>query len=99
MWRQPPNGMSPLPRFTTMSACDKLQICLRMSEVATELCRALAPGWHVILAANPLLSSRLFSAIAESSFDMRGEVVRIVRTLRGDDRSKKLLGVNIRTSQ
>ena len=48
------------------------------------------PGsWgHLFLAANPLLSSRLFAAIESSGFEKRGEVVRTVRTLRGGDRPK-----------
>ncbi len=46
------------------------------------------PGGHLILAANPLLSSRIFAAVELSGFDKRGEVIRIVGALRGDDRPK-----------
>ena len=88
IWRQPPKGRSPLPRFTTLSADDKTRMYGWMSEVAAELHRVLVPGGHMFMAANPLLSSGLFAAIEASGFEKRGEVVRTVRTLRGGDRPK-----------
>jgi site-specific DNA-methyltransferase (adenine-specific) len=46
------------------------------------------PGGHIFIAATPLWSHIVFSAIAEAGFEKRGEIVRLVRTLRGGDRPK-----------
>ena len=46
------------------------------------------PGGHVFIAANPLLSHLVYAALVESGFEKRGEIIRLVQTLRGGDRPK-----------
>ena len=46
------------------------------------------PGGHVFVASNPLVSTTTFHAFIESGFEKRGEVIRLVQTLRGGDRPK-----------
>ena len=50
--------------------------------------RILRPGGHVFLASNTFLSQIIFAAIANGGFEFRGQIVRLVRTLRGGDRPK-----------
>jgi DNA modification methylase len=92
VWRIPPtlDGVrrSPLPRFTVFSDEEIDRLCRFFLEVASELHRVLVPGAHVFLASNPLLSTFTFSAFVEAGFEKRGEVIRLVQTLRGGDRPK-----------
>lgn len=48
----------------------------------------LVPGAHVIVASNPLLSHRVAWALGEAGFERRGELARLVMTMRGGDRPK-----------
>jgi site-specific DNA-methyltransferase (adenine-specific) len=48
----------------------------------------LVPGGHVLIAATPLWSHVVFSALTQAGLEKRGEIVRLVRTLRGGDRPK-----------
>ncbi|MGH3089865.1 MAG: DNA methyltransferase, partial [Rubrobacteraceae bacterium] len=52
------------------------------------LVRALRPGAHVFIAGNAFLSQLVFSALVEGGLEFRGEVIRLVQTLRGGDRPK-----------
>lgn len=92
VWRIPPSfdGVQrrPVPRFTVLSKEDVLNLCGFFSAVAYGLLRALAPGGHVFVASNPLVSTLTFHAFMESGFEKRGEVIRLVQTLRGGDRPK-----------
>jgi site-specific DNA-methyltransferase (adenine-specific) len=49
---------------------------------------ALVPGAHVLIASNPLISQTLAKAVSRCGFERRGEIIRLVRTLRGGDRPK-----------
>ena len=52
------------------------------------LVRPLRPGAHVFVASNTFLSQLVFGAIVEGGLEYRGQLVRLVRTLRGGDRPK-----------
>ena len=58
------------------------------TELGTALSRVLVPGAHVFIASNPLLSTLAFHALQRAGLEKRGEVVRLVQTLRGGDRPK-----------
>jgi DNA modification methylase len=92
IWRKPPtlDGVkrAPLPRFTVLSRDEIAQLHSFFSAVAYGALRALVPGGHVFMAANPLLSTMCFHAFQEAGFEKRGEVIRQVQTLRGGDRPK-----------
>jgi site-specific DNA-methyltransferase (adenine-specific) len=92
VWRIPPafDGVqrSPLPRFTVLSADETKQLSAFFMQIAAELLRVLVPGGHVFVASNPLLSTFTFNSFVAAGFEKRGEIIRLVQTLRGGDRPK-----------
>ena len=55
---------------------------------ARALLEVLVPGANVVVASNPLLSHRVSNALARAGLERRGELVRLVMTMRGGDRPK-----------
>lgn len=92
VWRIPPafDGCrrSPLPRFTVLSQKERDALRRFFAEWARLAARVLVPGGHVFIATNPLLSHLVFLPMMEAGFEKRGEVIRLVTTLRGGDRPK-----------
>lgn len=92
IWRIPPSfdghTRSPLPRFTALNRKEREQLRRFFIEWARVATHALRPGGHVFIAANTFLSQLFFSALVEGGLEFRGEVIRLVRTLRGGDRPK-----------
>lgn len=48
----------------------------------------MRPGGHIFLASNAYLSQQVFTAVADAGLEFRGQIIRLVRTLRGGDRPK-----------
>lgn len=92
VWRIPPSfdgfQRSPLPRFTTLSVADLQQLRKFFTTWATALQRVLVPGAHVLVAANPLVSHFVAVSLSDAGLERRGEIVRLVMTMRGGDRPK-----------
>jgi DNA modification methylase len=92
VWRIPPSfdghTRAPLPRFTTLSAKEVDDLAAFFNQWAMSLLRVLVPGAHVFIASNPLLSYRIADAVVSAGFERRGEIVRLVQTMRGGDRPK-----------
>jgi len=92
IWRIPPSfdgsNRQPLPRFTALNERERRQLHRFFSEWAKVAAHALLPGGHVILACNSFLSQLVYGAIVEGGLEFRGQIIRIVRTLRGGDRPK-----------
>jgi site-specific DNA-methyltransferase (adenine-specific) len=92
VWRIPPSfdghQRSPLPRFTTLRQDDLDALVVFFGKWAGLLTPVLVPGAHVVVATNPLLSHLLSSALSGAGFERRGEIIRLVMTLRGGDRPK-----------
>jgi len=92
VWRIPPtfDGCTrrPLPRFTVLTEEERLQLKSFFVRWATSAIRVLVPGGHVFIATNPLLSHLVYVALIEAGFEKRGEIIRLVQTLRGGDRPK-----------
>lgn len=92
VWRVPPSfdgiQRAPLPRFTTLTAKDRERLTTFFKAFAFQAARILVPGGHVVIASNPLVSTTTFAAIETGGFEKRGEVIRVVKTLRGGDRPK-----------
>lgn len=94
VWRIPPTfdgcERSPLPRFSVINDCENLrsQFVSFYEKWGKLIFNILAPGAHIIIAATPLLSDLLGAAMRSAGFERRGEIVRIVSTLRGGDRPK-----------
>ncbi len=91
-WRIPPsfdgNTRSPLPRFTTLSPVELEQIVTFFRNFGQALLPTLVPGAHLMLASNPLVSHLIAFALDDAGFERRGEVIRLVTTMRGGDRPK-----------
>ncbi len=92
VWRIPPalDGYkrSPLPRFTVQSKQELALMSEFFKEWARLVYQVLVPGGHVFIATNPLLAARLYWAIQAAGFEQRGQLIRLVTTLRGGDRPK-----------
>ena len=92
IWRIPPSydgvQRAPLPRFTVLSSQNLRALELFFLEWATTLIPVLVPGANVVVAANPLLSYVVSGALAKAGLERRGEIIRLVMTMRGGDRPK-----------
>lgn len=92
VWRIPPafdgSPRSPLPRFTVLTSQDLRSLDLFFFEWARLLLPVLVPGANVVVASNPLLSYIVAGALAKAGLERRGEIVRLVMTMRGGDRPK-----------
>ncbi len=92
IWRIPPSfdgcKRRPVPRFTVLKPRDKARLEEFFSELATLLTRVLVPGAHVFVATNPLVSHLVYVPFIKAGLEKRGEIIRVVHTLRGGDRPK-----------
>ncbi len=92
IWRIPPSfdghTRSPLPRFTALNREERKRLSKFFGEWGHLSLRALRPGAHVFIATNAFISQLLYSALIHGGLEFRGEIVRLVRTLRGGDRPK-----------
>ena len=92
IWRIPPSfdgaKRSPLPRFTVLRPTDLDALESFFLAWGRRLMRVLVPGANVLVASNPLLSHLVSGALARAGLERRGEIVRLVMTMRGGDRPK-----------
>ena len=92
IWRIPPalggNVRAPLPRFTVLNE-QELGILYQFFLLwGKKALRVVVPGAHMFIATNTFLSHILCAALNNAGWERRGEVVRLVQTLRGGDRPK-----------
>lgn len=78
----------PMPRFTVLSEHDKIRLLAFHLRLAPEMYRVLVPGAHVMLSSHCLVSHLVAQAFCMAGFEARGQIVRVVKTLRGGDRPK-----------
>jgi site-specific DNA-methyltransferase (adenine-specific) len=92
VWRIPPSfdgaKRSPLPRFTVLTPSDLRNLEEFFLDWARLLYPVLVPGANVVVASNPLLSHVVSGSLARAGLERRGEIVRLVMTMRGGDRPK-----------
>ena len=92
IWRFPPSfdghKRAPLPRFTALSQKEREILRRFFVEWAQLVVNVLRPGGHVFIATNAFLSQLVLSALVEGGLAFRGQLIRLVRTLRGGDRPK-----------
>ena len=92
VWRIPPSfdgcRRSPLPRFTVLTESDRQKLRTFFGNLAKLLVKVLVPGGHVFVATNPLVSYLVYEPFISAGFEKRGEIIRVVHTLRGGDRPK-----------
>ena len=92
IWRLPPqydgNKRNPVPRFTVLNEKQLQTLHDFFFTWARYLIPKLRPGANVIIASNPLLAHIVSSAATSAGLEKRGEIIRLVTTLRGGDRPK-----------
>lgn len=92
VWRIPPSfdghTRSPLPRFTTLSEQDLFNLGDFFTIWGRLILRAIVPGANVVVASNPLVSHIVSMALTKAGLERRGEIARLVMTMRGGDRPK-----------
>ncbi len=92
VWRVPPSfdgsKRAPLPRFTVLTQRDVVALEEFFTQWGKLVCRAVVPGANVLVASNPLLSHLISYALAKAGLERRGEISRLVMTMRGGDRPK-----------
>jgi DNA modification methylase len=92
VWRIPPSfdgsQRSPLPRFTTLTPDQLEELRSFFLQWTRLLLPKLVPGANVVVACNPLLSHIISGALADAGLERRGEIIRLVMTMRGGDRPK-----------
>jgi site-specific DNA-methyltransferase (adenine-specific) len=81
-----------VPRFTVLTESDREKLSDFFSEFARRAIRVLVPGGHLFIATNPLLSHLVYLPLVGAGFEKRGEIIRLVKTLRGGDRPKNAHG-------
>lgn len=92
VWRIPPDfdgsKRKPVPRFTVLNQQQLQTLHDFFYTWARYLLPKLKPGANVIIASNPLLAHIVSNAVTSAGLEKRGEIVRLVSTLRGGDRPK-----------
>lgn len=92
IWRVPPSfdgtKRSPLPRFTVLRSSDLDALEQFFLEWGRNILRVIVPGANVLVASNPLVSFLVANALSRAGLERRGELVRLVMTMRGGDRPK-----------
>jgi site-specific DNA-methyltransferase (adenine-specific) len=92
IWRIPPSydghTRAPLPRFTALDADERERMRQFFVDWARLAVHTLRPGGHVFVATNAFISQLLYDALVEGGLEFRGQIIRLVRTLRGGDRPK-----------
>ncbi len=92
IWRLPPtfdgNERSPLPRFTILSPDELQSIAVQIEAWGKLAINVLRPGGHVFLASNSFISPWVAHGMIKAGFERRGEVIRLVQTIRGGYRPK-----------
>jgi site-specific DNA-methyltransferase (adenine-specific) len=92
IWRIPPSFggcvRQPLPRFTALNAKERKQLSEFFTEWAKAAVHVLRPGGHIFIATNSFLCQSVYSALVAGGLEFRGQLIRVVQTLRGGDRPK-----------
>lgn len=92
VWRIPPSfdghARAPLPRFTALDVNERERVRQFFVEWSRLALQALRPGGHVFIATNAFIAQLLYGAVVEGGLEFRGQLIRLVRTLRGGDRPK-----------
>jgi len=69
-----------------LSDQDQEDLVAFLSRLARASHRVLVPGAHVFIATNPLVWHSVCQPFVAAGFEKRGEIIRLVQTLRGGDR-------------
>jgi site-specific DNA-methyltransferase (adenine-specific) len=78
----------PLPRFTVLTAAQKLELRRYFHDWGKALWPALVPGAHVCVAGHPILQHLVQNAMVEAGYEVRTAIMRLYFSFRGGDRPK-----------
>src|SRR5713226_5476182 len=76
------------PRFTALDGRERERLRRFFVEWGRLAGHALRPGAHVFIATNAFIAQLLYAGLVEAGLEFRGQLIRLVRTLRGGDRPK-----------
>ena len=79
---------NPVPRFTTLTDMQLQRLHDYFFTWGRYLHPKLRPGALVLIASNPLLAHLVTVALTNAGLENRGQIIRLVTTLRGGDRPK-----------
>jgi site-specific DNA-methyltransferase (adenine-specific) len=92
IWRLPPafDGAkrAPLPRFTALNERERKRLSDFFTNWSRLVVKGIRPGGHAFIATNSFMSQLLYGALVSGGLEYRGEIIRLVKTLRGGDRPK-----------
>lgn len=92
VWRLPPSfdgcKRSPTPRFSILTERQLDELHDFFLQWGKAVLPKLVPGANVVMASNPLLSYIVSQALSEAGLERRGEIIRLVMTMRGGDKPK-----------
>ncbi len=92
VWRLPPafdgHKRSPLPRFTALNEKERDELFQFFKRWGIAVNRTIRPGGNIFIATNAFIAQLLYNALVEGGLEFRGQIVRLVRTMRGGDRPK-----------
>ena len=92
IWRLPPtfgdSVRAPLPRYTVLTKDELEAIHAYIKKWAELALPVLRPGGHVFLASNSFVSPWVSKAMIDAGFERRGELIRLIRGIRGGFRPK-----------
>src|ERR1700674_2767050 len=92
IWRIPPSfdghTRAPLPRFTALDANESERVRHFFVYWSKLVCQALRRAGHVFIATNAFIAQLLYGPLVDGGLEFRGQLIRLVRTLRGGDRPK-----------
>lgn len=92
VWRLPPafdgSKRKPVPRFTTLTSPQLQRLHDYFYTWGRYLFPKLRPGALILIASNPLLAHLVTVALTNAGLESRGQIIRLVTTLRGGDRPK-----------
>ena len=92
VWRIPPEfdgkKRRPLPRFSVLTLEQRHDVEQYFTQWGALLLPTLAPGGHVLVASNAVLSAHVFHGLLAAGLEPRGTLMRLYHGFRGGDRPK-----------
>lgn len=92
IWRLPPKfdgkERRPLPRFSILTAQQKLDIETFFARFARLAETKVKPGGHMLIAGNPVLQANVQAGVVASGWENRATILRLYHGFRGGDRPK-----------
>lgn len=92
IWRLPPKfdgkERKPLPRFSILTAKQKVEIERFFARFAKLVEPKVKPGGHMLIAGNPVLQANVQAGVVVSGWENRATILRLYHGFRGGDRPK-----------